>query len=269
MRNSTNEAWTDLGQIDDFLTDIRTLVNNTAATKVNRTGDVMTGPLTMRNANLMFQNPSAANFGYIGSYGTVGQASSGLGFVDSGLVHWNFQVNNDGTFNHRGTGTMNGGLRVIGGRLELRQNAGAQHGEIALYSAGGTVMFLRGRAGGGGMEWVNNDYNDISATLDNAGNFTARGELWANNGGGRVSGNGNLYGGTWGGWLSDWVSNQLNARAPNGAMVHHNSGIAESAQWAAGANTTVDMGDPWVVQGVRTTSGVGWSWFRAVWLRNA
>lgn len=269
IRNTANDAWTDLGPIDDFLADIRTLVTTTAAQKVNRSGDYMTGSLIMRNTNLFFQNAASQNFGYFGAFGTAGAVGSGLGIVDSSLTLWNIQFDNFGNVFVRGNGTINGGLRVDGGRLQLRQ-AGL-YGEVAMYSTNGTVMFMRGRTvEGGGMQWVNNDYNAICADMDNNGNMRLLGQLAVGNGASTLASNGDLVGSVWGNaWLSQFIAARVGERAPIGAMVHHNSGIAESSQWAAGADNVVDMGDPWVVQGIRTTSGVGWSWLRCVWLRNA
>ena len=262
-RNNANTAWVDLGPLDDFLSDIRTLVNDTAATKVNRSGDVMTGPLTLRT-NLHFQDPAGANYGYVGAYGVPGQAGSGMGFVNAAFSAWNFQAHDNGDVSVRGTGFVSGALQVLGGRLILRQAGGAQHGEIELFSTDGTRMYMRGRTAGGGMEWVNDAYNGIPASLDNAGNFSCGGQMQSGNGGGILATNGDVHGGVWGGWLSNFIGN----RAIAGAQVQHNSGIAESAAFAPGADNLVDMGNPWVAQGMRTQGGLGWMWLRCVWLRN-
>jgi hypothetical protein len=47
-----------------------------------------------------------------------------------------------------------------------------------------------------------------------------------------------------------------------------NSGIAEIGQVAPGVAQTVDGGSPWVLEGLRTESGPGWFFLRAVILRN-
>jgi hypothetical protein len=269
IRNMANDAWTDLGPINDFLADIRSLVETTAAQKVNRGGDYMTGPLSMRSANVMFQNPQQNWFGYLGAYGPAGQGGSGIGIVDSTLTMWNFQVNNDGSVNVRGWGTITGGLRVQGGRLELRQLGGPGHGEIAMYSVDGTVMFMRGRAQGGGMEWINNDYNNIPMALDNAGNLTCAAEVWANGGNGRLAGNGNIWGSVWGGWLSDWVNASLGGKASAGAQVQHGSGIGIeiAALNIGGGSDSGDLPAPWVCAGLRRDTN-NWIYVRGLWLRN-
>lgn len=250
-RTNANDGWVTIGPIDDFLGEMRTgIVNaaNAANNRVLKSGDTMTGSLTLSAANLMFSNSASQWFGYMGSYGAAGQGGSGLGFVNSALNLWNMQVANDGTFYHRGSGTIDGGLRVVGGRLELRQALGAQHGEISMYSTDGTVMFLRGRASGGGMEWVNNDYNNVPMSVDNAGNLTVTGELWLASGGSRVAANGNVYGGVWGGWLSDWVSARLNERANMGARIQWDSGVNDFGPISD--FNAAPMPAPWVVCGL-------------------
>jgi hypothetical protein len=188
---------------------------------VKRAGDVMTGGLTIRNNNLMFQNSAAAFFGFLGAYGAAGAAgsASGVGFVDSTLTWWNFQIDNSGNTYTRGSATISGGLRVDGGRLQLRN--GPSWGEVAMYSANGTVMFMRGRGTeGGGMQWINNDYNNIAADMDNNGQLTLFSQLRTGNGSGIFATNGDSFGSVWGGvWLSQWINARLSERAPIGALV--------------------------------------------------
>ncbi|MGF6660060.1 hypothetical protein QF000_001704 [Paraburkholderia atlantica] len=168
-RNNANDTWIDIGPLDDFLSDVRTLVTSTAANKVNKAGDFMTGSLFMRQVPIYWQNAAAtANYGYISAFGTnPNAADSGIGVVDTTLTQWNFQVRNDGRSSVRnGLDIMNGGA-VIYGRVQFRQPG--SHGEFGMYSADGTVMFVRGRSGGGGMEFVNNDYNAIPFIFTNSG----------------------------------------------------------------------------------------------------
>lgn len=267
IRNMANDAWTDLGPIDDFLSDIRTLVTTTAAQKVNRSGDYMTGTLLMRNANLFFQNPAQANFGYIGSYGTAGQAGSGIGFVDSSLTQWNFQVNNDGTTSTRATATVMGGINVWGGRLNLRQNGGAQHGEIGLFSSDGTTMFMRGQGSGGGMQWVNHNYDNVCGTMDNAGNLQVASQLRSGNGGGTLGTNGDVAGAAWnGGWLSSWLAS---FKADRNANCQHNSGVVEVGGVDAGYDGYSVVGTPYLMIGLRTQYGTrNTIWPQVLFLRN-
>ena len=267
IRNMANDAWTDLGPIDDFLRDIRQLVTDTAATKVNRSGDTMTGTLIMRNGNTFYQNPAGANYGYIGAFGNAGQPGSGIGFVDSSLTMWNLQIVNNGDLNVRGTGTVNGAWTILGGRLNLRQAGGAQFGEMAIYSNDATVMFMRGRGAGGGMEWVNNNYNNICGTMDNNGTLTLANDLVTGNGNGRVSGtNGDLYGTVWGGWLATFLANN---KADRNANCQHNSGFIELGGVNAGQDGYSVAGNPWVMVGLRTQFQTqNTIWPQCVYLRN-
>ncbi|HEX7933256.1 MAG TPA: hypothetical protein VF573_09295, partial [Paraburkholderia sp.] len=176
-------------------------------------------------------------------------------------------LNNDGSFNHRGTGTVNGALRVSGGRLELRQQLGAQHGEMAMYSTDGTVMFIRGRTQGGGMEWINNDYNNIPMSLDNNGQLTVTSDLVAGNGNGRLSGgNGDVFGNVWGGWLTTWLAT---FKADRNANCPHNSGFVEIGGVNAGQDGYSVGGGPWVMVGLRTQFQTqNTIWPQLVYLRN-
>ncbi|HDR9236381.1 tail fiber domain-containing protein [Burkholderia vietnamiensis] len=54
-------------------------------------------------------------------------------------------------------------------------NAGASNGEIELQNTGGGAFFMRGWGPGGGMQWVNNAYTAVVASMDDAGNFIATG----------------------------------------------------------------------------------------------
>jgi hypothetical protein len=254
IRNSTNDAWVDLGPIDDFLADIRTLVTTTAALKVSRTGDYMTGPLQMRSANVMFQNPAQNWFGYLGSYGTAGQAGSGIGFVDSSLTLWNFQVNNDGSASVRTNLTVSGAQTIWGGRLNLRQAQGALYGELAMFSSDGTTMFMRGQGGGGGMQWVNHNYDNVCGTMDNAGNLQVASQLRSGNGGGILGTNGDVFGGAWANnWLSTYITNTVAGRASAGAVCPWNGSEVQVGGVAIGGGDVVQPGSPWVIVGLNTS----------------
>jgi hypothetical protein len=266
-RNNANDAWIDIGPLDDFLGDLRTQIGSAGANKVSKTGDTMTGALTMKGPmNVMWQDNAGAWYGYLGAYGAAGAAGSGMGFVNAALTAWNFQVGDDGQAIVRSSLTVNGAMFLNGGRLNLRQ-PGA-HGEIGMFSTDGTAMFLRGRSSGGGMEWVNNAYNGVPASMDDAGNmyaqtFNARGNLVAGSCSYQTDGN------IWMPWAGDWLSSVLNGKAPKGAQVQYNSGIIESAQFAAGTAYTIDFGNPWVCEGIRCNQGPTWQWLRGIWQRNA
>lgn len=270
IRNMANDAWTDLGPINDFLADIRTLVATTAATKVDRTGDVMTGPLTFRSANVMFQNAQANWFGYFGGYGTAGQVGSGLGIVDSSLTWWNWQMDNNGNMSVRASATIGGGMRIDGGRLQMRQPG--SYGEIAMYSANGTVMFMRGRSNeGGGMQWIDNNYTAVLGDLDNAGNLRLTGSLATGNGSSNLGPDGNIVSGLFPAGIHAYINNVANAaaagRAAAGAQCWWNTGPQDSGWINPNGYQTADVAVPWVMCGLREAGG-GMIYLRATNLRN-
>ncbi|MFM0224177.1 hypothetical protein [Paraburkholderia dipogonis] len=269
-RNNVNDAWIDIGPLDDFLGDVKKLVSDTAAGKVSKVGDTMTGSLTMKAANISYQYASGANAGYIGTYGTGG-AGSGIGIVNSAWNAWNFQVDDSGGAIFRSTVTIanNGGL-YSGGRITIRNSA-----ELALQ--GPYVFYIRPR-GNSGLEYVNNAYNNVVGSIDDAGNMACNGEMrtggalvagttmYTGNGQAFVSGDGNVYGAVWGGYLSNWMGNKANVNA----RVQWDSGVAE---WGPiNGPTTLDIPAPWVMCGWRTNSNGNWvsgaQWLRGVCLRN-
>ncbi|WP_035552107.1 hypothetical protein [Burkholderia sp. 9120] len=150
---------------------------------------------------------------------------------------------------------------TLTGRLLLTQPG--TYGEIGLKSTDGMAMFMRGRAGGGGMEWVNSDYNSIPATLDNGGNVTFAGIVRIANGGAWVATNGDVYGAAYGGYLSTVLAGKAGA----GAQVRWASGVVEFGAVNVHSEGTADLGDPWVMIGLRRV-GDGGIYIRGTWLRN-
>ncbi|WP_176343158.1 hypothetical protein [Paraburkholderia bryophila] len=156
-------------------------------------------------------------------------------------------------------------LNTAGGTLtgRLTMTKAGSFGEIGLASADGTAMFMRGRASGGGMEWVNSAYNSIPAVMDDGGNMTFAGIVRVANGGAWVATDGNVYGAAWGGYLSNYLANKANA----GAQVRWNSGVVEFGAVNVHSEGTADLGDPWVMVGLRRV-GDGGIYIRGTWLRN-
>ncbi|MFL9933624.1 hypothetical protein P0D88_31510 [Paraburkholderia sp. RL18-103-BIB-C] len=263
-RTNANDAWINIGPLDNFLGDIQGQINTATANKVSKTGDTMTGTLTMANT-------AAINLGFSGGVaflrGDTGMP--GCGFINNANNAWNLMIRDDGIITLRNNLTINAGGANIYGRINLRQSGA--YGEIGLYSTDGTAMFIRGRSSGGGMEWVNNAYNGVPASMDDAGSFrtngnvTAGGTIYAGNGAAIFGTDGNVYMP----WAGDWLSNQLGAKAINGAQVQWNSGIAEFASAMGGANTS-DSGNPWLMEGVRVTTStdINRIYPRCVWCRN-
>ncbi|MBB5496885.1 hypothetical protein [Paraburkholderia sp. MM5384-R2] len=262
-RNNVNDAWVDIGPLHDPLADIRQLVYDTAANKVDRRGDFMSGSLFMRGVPLYWQNAAAtANFGYINSYGEPGGNPSGIGFVDNLLTNWNFQVNNNGTVSCRSTLTVNSGGATLWGRVNFRQ-AGAG-GEYGMYSADGTVMFMRGTAGGGGMEIINNDYNLILFR------FTNGAVLQFPTNGGFINPDCNM----WLPWRNQYLSDalagvdQIGNKADRYANCPHNSDVIDIGGVVPGMDGLMQLGSPWVMVGIATSQYNSAIQVRAVYLRN-
>jgi hypothetical protein len=253
-RTNANDAWVTVGPLDDFLADIRTSINTATNTKVSKTGDTMTGSLIMKYTNVFYQDAAGGNYGYIGTYGTAGAASgSGIGFVDSTLKYWNLQIENNGATITRGTATINGGCKIYGGRLELRQPN--TYGEAAMYSTNGTVMYMRGRGTeGGGMQWINNDYNLIVADMDNGGNFRFSSFNVATQstvGGTNIATNGDISGAAWNGaWLSQWLAAY---KADKNANCQWQVGAQESGWITINGGQTVAVAQPYVLVGLRNS----------------
>jgi hypothetical protein len=244
---------------------------------VLKAGDTMTGSLSLNGSILFFNDAAGVQAGYMGRYGTAGAAGSGLGFVNAAYTQWIFQIGNNGDCTIPGQYYGAGGLMT--GRLTLRQGPAA--GELGLGSPEGFTCFMRGKSGAG-MEWVNDAYNAVIANMDNGGaltvaNFTSTGRvnaqenLWSfnscytGNGASFFGPDGNCYGSAWGGYLSNWMGGKAN----NGAQCQWSSGINELAS-AMGGNNTVDGGSPWVMEGVRVTTGtdINRIYPRTIWLRN-
>ena len=162
---------------------------------------------------------------------------------------WNFDPN---TKVNRGGDSMSGELGVItSGDQGFYGRYGPGYMKLARFDYGGYIDLAR---------HMNEDYawrihyQFQDATLQfmrNGGQYIA------------FSGDGNILCSNRG-----WVWDAINGKAVLGAQCPHNSGVLESAAFAGGGGQTVDMGSPWVCQGMRTTTGAGWQWIRAVALRN-
>jgi hypothetical protein len=186
-------------------------------------------------------------------------------FVNGAGNALTMSIDDAGNNIHYGT-TLMVGQATCQDRLILQRPG--SYGEMAVFSQDGTFMYIRGRTSGGGLQFVNNAYTAVTFTIDDGGNATFMGQVGA--GSGALSTDGNVNGPVWGGWLSNYLASQLGSKAPNGAQVPWNSGIAELAA-VMGGNNTVDAGNPWVMEGIRVTTStdINRIYPRVVWLRNA
>ncbi|WP_250481792.1 hypothetical protein [Caballeronia sp. NCTM5] len=168
-RTNANDAWVDLGPIDNFLADVTATANN----KVSRTGDTMTGPLTLSATAAI----SMQLFLKAGSYSPHFRSNSAMpGFewvngannavpmtlYDNGmLVSTNGYVATAGNVEIRNYGS----LQVSGpaGRAYIRADPGMTNG----YGAGAL-----------GMGIINNANNAWNFSLSDNGNYNIRGFNW-------------------------------------------------------------------------------------------
>ncbi|KVN31721.1 hypothetical protein WT11_01100 [Burkholderia stagnalis] len=188
--------------------------------------------------------------------------------------------------------TLNGAVSITQ-RLNLFQGdpMNGSHGEIFLKRVGdGAGMFIRGwdTKNTAGVQFINNAYSDIVCWIDDGGNAAFNGSLnvgtnlvFRNKG--QINGDGNVFM-TWRGrWLSDDMGKlddawnkandaQVN-RADRFAQCHHAEYAEVGRMWRG--QHTVDIGDPWVMRGVRCDSWVGPSgdavgeiYIRLTWLKN-
>ncbi|MEM5297668.1 hypothetical protein VSR82_25450 [Burkholderia sp. JPY481] len=244
-RNNVNDAWIDIGPLNDPLADIRQLVYDTAAWKVDKRGDFMTGGLFMRETPIYWQTPAAnAYYGYISNFGNPGQVGSGIGFVDASFSVWNFQVEQTGRCVVRNGFEVTNGASDFWSPLYLRGRGVA--GEVQLFSNDGTRCIMRGRVNGGGMDWVNDAYNAIIMQIDNGGNL-----IWPLTGA-RVNTDGNIFMSWRGQWLADVLYalqvgvDNIGNKADRYASCPHNSGV----NFFGAASDNVMLPSPWVVVGL-------------------
>jgi hypothetical protein len=239
-RTNANDGWIDIGPLDDFLGDVRKSVTDMGTKKVNKAGDVMTGALTV--PYLILQN---------GSYAPriqVDTTATGVcGFVNQAGTAWNLTSDDAGNVLVRARLTVNG-VANITGRLTLGRAA-----ELALN--GSATMYLRyNNSGTAQMEWVNNAYTAVIATMDDTGNLSCNGQVWAGTGNGRLYANGEIYGTLWGGVLSSWLNTY---KANKGGAAATNNVQIEIGPLVKPNTGPLDAGSPWVMCGVRVGGWVG------------
>ncbi|KWH56292.1 hypothetical protein [Burkholderia cepacia] len=144
--------------------------------KVNRAGDKVTGDLVLAADKGKYSPVLGLSCpGYIVHLQACVDEGGIVAIVDkSGKVR-NFVVRDNGTAWVRDTLDVahlsSRGDATISGRLHLRRDGDV--GELVLISKEGKNAFLRGRHDGG-MEWVNNAYGAVIASMDDVGWFHAK-----------------------------------------------------------------------------------------------
>jgi hypothetical protein len=269
-RTNANDAWINIGPLDNFLGDITTQINTATANKVTKTGDTMTGAL-----NLQFAYPAIQ---FIAPPGNIvgrlqgDSASGGAGFTDAANTVWNFKISDAGNATIRGNLGVSGAVTTaatnnsFAGRT-LHAAIGASQGELGLQSPNAAgYMFIRGRAGGG-IEYINNAYNAVVASTDDGGTLKAAGHiyaganLYAGNGTGLFQTDGNVNGSAWGGWLSTYISNAVAGKSPTNTQIPWASGLTQMSNGNA-----YSLGSPWFMAGL---SGPGNGTLNAIGIQAA
>ncbi|MBC8638260.1 hypothetical protein IAG25_15670 [Caballeronia sp. EK] len=304
-RTNANDAWIDLGPIDNFLSEVKASVANC----VLRTGDTMTGSLTLAATGVISQplmmkagsysphirsNNSMYGFEWVnGANNAVpmwltdaGTLQVAQGFTTGAQGEVRYQ-HSKGTIRVRGDGGIgyNGGFGFVNSagtawRFQMSDegywslpNYGQGPLNISNSVAAPDTNGYQGTLGAGFIKL--NEYN-YGAYLDFARarsqDFVWRQHYNFNNGYLEFicNGGGSMYMTSDGNFYASavgWLSNI------NGAIAGKANAGAR-AQWDSGVNewgpingpTTLDMGAPWVMEGWRTNSNGNWV-SGAQWIR--
>ncbi|BAO89013.1 hypothetical protein [Caballeronia cordobensis] len=175
-RTNANDAWIDLGPIDNFLSDVTTSVNN----KVNRSGDTMTGALTLyATGTISYQlymkagsySPHIRSNSSLPGFEWVNGANNAvpMSLTDSGGLNVN-------ALTSAGTAQLNNYAQLVlagaAGNGRLRADAGIPNGYgagaigIGTINSAGNAWNLQ-IADNGNYGWRGFSYNDISRVGNN------------------------------------------------------------------------------------------------------
>ncbi|EEC1168303.1 hypothetical protein GLY72_24150, partial [Salmonella enterica] len=224
---------------------------------VQKTGDVMTGKLTL---------PQTSGFG-VNTDNVLGGSSVTFGDNDTGI-----KQNGDGILDFYANGqlvariapgvlyALNAVQTGDGKKLALSSaNNSALNAGLNLWGDGGNRPTVIELGDDQGWHLYSQRNSDGSVAFSTIGDIHAGGSLHA--GGNTIATDGNIYGSLWGGWLNDWINNQfaacnnnINARAPrNTASLATNGWFRDAStglivQWGThpgGAGTyTVNLPQP-------------------------
>ncbi|KXU94157.1 hypothetical protein CR51_27165 [Caballeronia megalochromosomata] len=165
-RTNANDAWIDLGPIDNFLADVTTSV----AAKVNRVGDTMTGPLTLSSTGAI----SMQLFMKAGSYAPHFRSNSTLpGF------EWVNNANNAVPMYVTDAGALTVATKVNVTSGDIQTNG---YGQFVAAGAAGNARWRADAAMGNGYGgsaigsgFINSAGNAWNLMLPDNGNFGFRG----------------------------------------------------------------------------------------------
>jgi hypothetical protein len=255
-RTNANDAWINIGPLDNFLGDIQGQITTATANKVSKTGDTMTGLLYFKGTGIQYVSAAGGSLGYI-SQDSSGPNGGWFGFINAvgnaWTLHWegNDASNTSkfgGPITSQGGITASGGDIIANGRLcTFPGGSSPSTGEIRVAGPSGS-MFMRARSSGAGMEWVNNGYTAVVMSTDDGGNFTANTVhssgnltvgpgnpgLWQNS-------DGNIYSQACGGWLSSVFA----GKSPTNTQIPWATGLTQMSNGNA-----YSLGSPWFVAGL-------------------
>lgn len=229
----------------------------------------VTGGQTISSGNLSISNGSIGASGNISSSSTIAGSDMRAGTfrVVNGSYELNFSNLANGWIQINRTSNvafMDGGgipLRTMG-PIHVGTNSGAQVGNQGIHmtwnedgTGRGALIVNRGQGSGGlNMRFVDSSNSTetgsfrmdgganavLTGTL-NAGTLTSRDRVYSGNSASFLAADGNVYGGVWGGFLSDWVNNNYYPRGSgNDSYNKANDAYLYAARWVRyGAVTNV------------------------------
>lgn len=244
------------------------------ATAVQKAGDIMSGDLQLKattgaySPKILFNSNGYAPF--LRSNNASG-SGGGIEVVNSANTAVNLTIYDNGDINGRGNASFNNitarGETYAKQRLYLWRDG--IYGEMVIRSTDGSCMYIRGRSGGGGMEWVNNAYTAIVAYMEDNGTFHV--------GNGTMGTDGNVFW-TGRGWTSDLWNHADDAwnkandaqvnRADRNANCQWNSGAVEVQFDQLNGGPSFDLPAPYVCMGFGRVSANSNGKLRGVILRN-
>lgn len=233
------------------------IFNDPSNQYVNKAGDTMSGPLSLVSSaslgllggRIYMQTPAGVGEGFFAA-----DPSYGLGFINAAQTQWTMNVSNAGNMNVLGRVMAGSGGTVSPGAPHMFYGrvaygfVGGQAGECGWQAGnGGSSFYCRGRTGGG-IEYVNNTYTAVVASIDDAGNIgggtvTAALNLQAGNGAARFQSDGNVVGP--GMPYGDLYSALAQKVGP--AVCYFNSGVND---FGVISNVNGALPNPWVVVGL-------------------
>src|SRR5215469_1754529 len=242
---------------------------------VKKAGDTMTGALSVPATITITPSGNYADLVFGSSNVAVlarNVATNVFYFSNAGntLAVWN--CDNAGNVSQGGGVNCGGSVVAAGASFSAQVIMQNQVQTEWLYNNGNAIISFRGDTGMVGGGFINSAQNNWLLTIKDSGavacpmgSFTAGGNVYANGGSAYLQTNGDIGGSVWnGGTLSAWLGQNVTNKH---TQIHYGStGTAEFGAVAGNVAQTVDVGDPWVMTGLRTVASAGWIYVRGSWL---